>query len=81
MDLIGTRVMKEILFTEWVPGLAKINLTKLLQEKTGLSLSEAKSVVDRVLAGAQVIVSVASEEEAIVLQREAEALGAVCVIR
>lgn len=35
----------------WMPGLNKVKLNKFLRRSCGLSLSQAKDVVDRVLEG------------------------------
>ncbi len=56
--------MVKVLITGWQVGLQKISMTKLIQEHTLLSLSQAKSVTDRVLNDEAVILSIDGYEEA-----------------
>jgi ribosomal protein L7/L12 len=69
--------MNTVVLSSWEPGLQKVALTKLLQTSAGLSLSEAKSRVDRLLEGdhVEVLFEVASEAERFGTQ--ASELGAV----
>ena len=67
--------------TEWKPGLRKISLTKLLQRYAGLSLTDAKDLVDRYVAGDVVTVPVRSQLEADCLARESADIGAIARVR
>lgn len=72
--------MPKVTLKRWNPGLKKVSLTKLLQEKADLSLTSAKQCVDRLLAGESVSVNVPTAEEAAQLAEEITKLGAVCEI-
>ena len=56
--------MAKILITGWQIGLQKISMTQLIQKYTLLSLSQAKSVTDRVLDGETVTLIVERSEDA-----------------
>ena len=64
--------------TGWRPGLRKVSLTKLLQEKANMSVSDAKHAVDVVLEGGEVRVEVPSGTDATALLASIRALGAEC---
>lgn len=72
--------MPQIILKQWLPGLKKVSLTKLLQEKANLSLTLAKQYVDRLLRGETVNVTVPTVEEAIRLAEEITNLGAICEV-
>jgi ribosomal protein L7/L12 len=55
-------------------------LNNLLRQGAGLSLSEAKRAVDRILAGEEVSITVPDSESAEQLSRSASELGARCRI-
>src|SRR4051812_43346404 len=68
-------LMTQINLTGWRPGLDKVRLTKTLQAELGLSLSEAKHVTDRVLAGESVSLPVHEEQAAERLAGLLDAIG------
>ena len=72
--------MPKIILQRWRPGLPKISLTKLLQERAGLSLTSAKDHVDRFLVGEEVAVSVPTADEAQSLAAAVRQLGVDCEI-
>lgn len=72
--------MAKVLFKGWNYGLKKIPLTKLFQQKAGLSLKNAKNKTDALLDGKTFIVEIESVEQAEELVRGATAIGAVCEI-
>ena len=47
--------MIKIIFEGWEVGMRKIPFTKLLNEKAGLSLSEAKKIKDRLVDNNEII--------------------------
>ncbi|HLH24310.1 MAG TPA: ribosomal protein L7/L12 [Chloroflexota bacterium] len=69
-------MMPQVVLTGWTPGLKKVSSTKLLRQKAGLGLKDAKDCTDRLLAGETVRVAVSSLATAEDLAREATALGA-----
>ena len=69
--------MLKLTLTGWKPGLRKIDLTRLLQERANLSLSEAKACVDRLLTGEHVTVTVPTLAAAEQLAHDASELGAI----
>jgi hypothetical protein len=72
--------MPIITMKRWRPGLEKITLTKMLQEKGGLSLTSAKECVDRLLAGEEVTLDLPTSEEATHLSGVITALGVDCEV-
>lgn len=72
--------MIQVRLTSWEVGLRKISLTKLLQERAGLGLAEAKCLVDHLLDGKEAVVNMGSSEDAERLVSEIRALGASCII-
>jgi hypothetical protein len=73
--------MSQVIFLGWRPGLKSISLITLLQERANYSLSMAKDVVDRCLAGEAVAVEVTTLSEAELLAREASYLGAITEVK
>ena len=59
----------------WSPGLSKVALTKLIREAAGIPLDEAHELVNCLLEGKVVIVTVSSENGAHQLAETARALG------
>lgn len=53
--------MRHVVLGHWKPGFKKIVLNHMLRNRAQLSLSAAKSVVDRVLAGEEVLVEISDE--------------------
>ncbi len=47
--------MAKIIFEDWEVGMRKIPFTKLLNEKAGLSLTEAKKLKDRLVDNNEII--------------------------
>lgn len=68
--------MVQICFEGWREGFQKISFNDLLREYLPLSLSESKDIVDRVLSGEAVIVTLSSLEAANDLLIRARTLGA-----
>lgn len=48
--------MVKIIFNGWEVGMRKIPFIKLLNEKAGLSLSEAKKIKDRLIDNNEIVV-------------------------
>jgi hypothetical protein len=48
--------MKRIVVFGWSPGFKKVSCTKLLHEKAGYSLSQAKATTDTILKGQPVMI-------------------------
>jgi ribosomal protein L7/L12 len=69
--------MSSVRFSGWMPGLRKVSHSMVLRNWTGMSLTEAKAVTDRVFEGQVVVVEVASHALADSLAAELRALGAV----
>ncbi len=72
--------MPKVTLKRWKPGLEKITLTKMLQEKAGLSLTSAKECVDRFLAGEEVTLHLPTSQEAAFLGEAIIALGVDCEV-
>lgn len=53
--------MRQIVLSRCKPGFNKISMNHVLRDRARLSLSGAKTVVDRVLMGEEVLVEVADE--------------------
>ena len=70
--------MNKITFTGWKVGFRKVEFTRLLRVKAGLSLSEAKNKVDSILDGKEEIVLIEEKNTAMTLVKEARLLGAIC---
>lgn len=66
--------------TGWEPGFRKVSFTKLIQQRAGLGLPQAKRLTDRILAGEPVAIDVGTPEAAEALLAEARRLGAVAAI-
>jgi len=58
----------------WQVGFNKVEFTKLMKEEVGLSLSDAKRITDRLLAGETVIVEVHNQMK---VANQARELGAI----
>lgn len=69
--------MKRLILTGWNPGLNKVALSKLLRDKAGMSLGDAKSAVDSILDEQPVNVRIELDELAEYILAEALELGAV----
>jgi ribosomal protein L7/L12 len=72
--------METVILKDWKPGLKKISLNRLLRENAGLSLSDAKNVVDELLDGKSAIVKIPSSDVAAQFLRDATDVGAICEI-
>jgi len=70
--------MECVRLTGWREGLQKIALSRLIREKSGLGLAEAKEFTDRLLEGEEVVVRCISANDAGELERQAADLGAIC---
>lgn len=77
---ISVVVMCEVRLTGWRVGTRKVSLTLLIRDWTDLGLSQAKSEVDRLLAGDIVSLSLPDRATATAFCREAAALGAICQV-
>jgi ribosomal protein L7/L12 len=69
--------MSRVIITGWQPGLKKVSLSKLIRDRSGLRLSEAKACTDRCLDGEIVSIDLASADEAEQFAQEAARLGAI----
>lgn len=67
--------MFEVRITGWQSGFNKVAFNRLLRDKTGCSLREAKHAVDRLLNGEQISFHV---RDGIEFREGAESLGATC---
>jgi ribosomal protein L7/L12 len=72
--------MPKLTLKRWRPGLEKITLTKMIQEKAGVSLTSAKDCVDRLLAGEEVSLDLPTSKEAAKLGEAIRALGVDCEV-
>jgi hypothetical protein len=72
--------MTKIKLTGWQTGFEKVKFNTMLRERLGMSLAEAKKVVDAILDDESVEVSIPGSEDAIVMLMQAKALGVVCHI-
>lgn len=68
--------MARVILSGWNKGFQKVSMARLLQEYGGYSLSSAKSLVDRVLAGETVEIEVDDPRLAGELVERAEKIGA-----
>jgi hypothetical protein len=67
--------MAKIIFDGWDVGMRKIPFTKLLNEKAGLTLAEAKNLKDRLINDNEIIgVEIADENLANEILEEAQKL-------
>jgi hypothetical protein len=73
--------MAHVVITGWQPGLRKVGLAKLLRTQARLSLAQAHASVEQCLEGEDVVIGMNSMDEAEVLAREANALGAIAEVR
>jgi ribosomal protein L7/L12 len=73
--------MSTIKISGWQQGMRKISLTKLLQERGGLGVKEAKALVDNVLAGREAVLDLPTDHDADVVADEIRDLGAICEVR
>ena len=69
--------MNTVVLSGWEPGLNKVELTKLLQSSASLSLSEAKSRIDRLIDGDPIEVLFEQPSEAEHFGAQATELGAI----
>jgi len=70
----------KVIFEGWRPGLNKIALTKLQEEKLGLGLRQSKENVDALLDGKQISFTIEDSIIANDFCNEAENLGVICRI-
>ena len=73
--------MVQLILKGWKTGLKKVSLTKLLKERTRLTLAPAKDCVDQLLEGETVYIEIASASEARQLAEEISELGVICEVR
>jgi len=69
--------MPNIHIVGWREGLLKISMTHLLQERLGLSLTDAKATVDSVVAGKTVSFKLETLIDANALRDDLERIGAI----
>jgi len=69
--------MKKVILYEWQPGFNKVALNKLLRNKAGYSLSNAKKAVDNLLDGKIIEVEIDSHYRAEEFLKEALKLKAI----
>jgi len=68
--------MPSTIITGWVPGLKKVEHTKLVRHHSGMDLRDAKRVTDRVLDKETVAIAMPTIEEAELLAAKLRAIGA-----
>jgi len=68
--------MKEIIIVGWVGGFNKVGCTKILREELGLTISEAKSITDKILENEKVKIKVTENHDVEALVKTLTALGA-----
>jgi hypothetical protein len=67
--------MARVIFEGWEVGMRKIPFTKLLNEKAGLSLTDAKSIKDRLVDNNEIVeIEIADENLAKEILEEAKKL-------
>lgn len=67
--------MVSVEFRDWQSGFQKVAFNRLLRERTGMSLSDAKQIVDQLLTENRANVSVVSIDVANSLCQESLELG------
>jgi hypothetical protein len=72
--------MAAVVIRGWRPGLQKVSLTKLLQQRAGLRLSAAHDCTTRLLAGETVRLELPSLDEADQFVEALERLGAMAEV-
>ena len=72
--------MAKIILASWREGLEKVTLTKLQVEILGRALKEAKSNVDLLLDGKEVVIEVDNLHLANEFLKEAEKIGVNCKV-
>ncbi len=72
--------MTRVLLIGSRPGLQKVQLTKLIQARTGVSLSAAKGQTDSLLEGQTVVLDLPTSREARDFVAEARAAGAIAEV-
>jgi hypothetical protein len=70
-----------IIVKNWIEGFNKISFTKLLMKYCNLSLSEAKSITDRVLENEKVYLVFENEFNSMEFIEHALKIGVVCEIK
>ena len=70
--------MARVTLYGWKEGFQKVQTNKLLREKAGLSLSQAKHTVDMLLDGKSVSLEIPDRACATALIEEASMLGVEC---
>ena len=78
---VCSEAMTMIRLSGWAPGLRKISLTKLLQEEVGLGVKEANAMVDDVLEGHHVVVTLQPGQDASAVAASMLKLGAICEVQ
>jgi ribosomal protein L7/L12 len=69
----------DLVITGWkYGGEMTISLIKLVRRNSGMGLKEAKDAVEGLLDGKEICLSGLSEDRALELRQEIEALGAMC---
>jgi ribosomal protein L7/L12 len=67
--------MSRVEITKWRPKCNKVEHTKLIKNRTGLGLAEAKQITDAVLEGRKPTVDLPTDATANELIRELDAIG------
>jgi hypothetical protein len=70
--------MQTVKLINWLEGLRKVSLARAIQKYGSVSLSEAKHLVDKLLANQVVEVPFSSKANVDLFIQEATTLGAVC---
>lgn len=70
--------MPEVTFNGWQVGMKKVAFTKMLIERTDLTLPEAKQITDDVLEGKEITLKTETIEKTNWIAIEATDLGVIC---
>jgi hypothetical protein len=68
----------DLVISGWKPGLKTISLTIVVRANSNMGLAQAKRAVEELMDGKEIRLSGLSEERALAIRQEVEALNAVC---
>jgi ribosomal protein L7/L12 len=71
-------LLMELVISGWKYGLQTISLIRVVRTNSGMGLLEAKQAVEGLLDGKEICLSGLSEDRALALRQEIEALNAIC---
>ena len=76
VSIVSDSKMPKVNIIGWRPGLQKISMTHVLQERLGLGLKDAKGAVDAVLAGESIAFTLEDSTDAASLVQALVHIGA-----